>query len=177
MLLKWLETPHVKQWYDQDIKWTEELIKNRYKNYTQGYKILNLKDGITIKKPIYAFIIEFDGIPIGYIQYYNKHDFPSHHGYDPSTLLQSCAGVDWYIGELDYTGKGIGPQVLECFLKNFVLKDFESVFVDPEIDNLNAIKAYEKVGFTKIKEVDEVIWMILSRMVGPAGFEPATTPL
>jgi len=27
LLLKWLETPHVKQWWDEDVVWTLELIK------------------------------------------------------------------------------------------------------------------------------------------------------
>lgn len=26
-LLEWLETPHVKAWWEQDISWTTELVK------------------------------------------------------------------------------------------------------------------------------------------------------
>jgi len=36
LLLKWLETPHVKAWWDKDIHWTPELIKKRYASYVQG---------------------------------------------------------------------------------------------------------------------------------------------
>ncbi len=45
-LLKWLEEPHVKDWWDKDII-----------------------------KSINAYIIYIDEIPIGYIQLYNAYDF------------------------------------------------------------------------------------------------------
>jgi aminoglycoside 6'-N-acetyltransferase len=32
LLLKWLETPHVKKWWDQNVKWTSELIQKKYSN-------------------------------------------------------------------------------------------------------------------------------------------------
>ncbi len=165
LLLKWLLNPHVKQWWDQEIKWTEELISERYTSYTRGYKILSFKEGIEIRAKIHAFIIKFNDIPIGYIQYYNTHDFPAHQGYDLSTLHESCAGLDCYIGELNYTNKGIGPKALAIFLKDFVLKEFEQVFVDPETDNLNAIKAYTKVGFNKIIGQQDfgIFWMLFER--------------
>ncbi|WP_341814613.1 hypothetical protein [Wolbachia endosymbiont (group A) of Chalcis sispes] len=37
LLLKWLETPHVKRWWDADINWTPELIE---KNMTTMLKLL-----------------------------------------------------------------------------------------------------------------------------------------
>ncbi len=59
LLLKWLNSPHVKQWWDQDIKWNESLISKKYKDYVAGYKVLELGN-IIIRKPIYPFIIEYD---------------------------------------------------------------------------------------------------------------------
>lgn len=41
LLQKWLETPHVKAWWDQDVKWTPELIQEKYRDYVEGYKIEN----------------------------------------------------------------------------------------------------------------------------------------
>ena len=43
LLLKWLETPHVKKWWDSDINWTLELIEKKYSSYTQGFKHLVLE--------------------------------------------------------------------------------------------------------------------------------------
>ena len=72
LLLKWLETPHVKAWWDQDVQWTMKLIKEKYGHYIKGYKKLKL-EGKIIKKLMWAFIIFFEEMPIGYIQYYTNH--------------------------------------------------------------------------------------------------------
>jgi aminoglycoside 6'-N-acetyltransferase len=63
LMFRWLEAPHVKKWWDQDISYTLDLVREKYESYTQGYKSV---DGI--KKPIDAYIINFDDQPIGYIQ-------------------------------------------------------------------------------------------------------------
>lgn len=160
LLLKWLEAPHVKAWWDQDINWTPEIIRQKYESYTRSYKVLKLEDR-RIQKPIHAFVIALDDHPIGYIQYYNKHDFPSHHGYDSSDLPRSCAGFDWYIGESEFTGRGIGSQVLSMFIQEHVFPKFQYVFVDPESNNSIAIRAYKKAGFARVKEVNNVVWMML----------------
>lgn len=159
LLLKWLETPHVKKWWDQDIKWTPELIEKRYSNYVKGFKRLKLATQV-IEKPMHAFILNFDKVNIGYIQYYNKHDFPPEQGYETSELPESCAAIDWYIGELDYIGKGIGSQTLSIFLNEVVSKNFENVFIDSDTANTHAIRVYEKVGFKKIKEGNGITLML-----------------
>ena len=51
LLLTWLETPHVKAWWDQDVMWTAPKIDEKYGTYVQGYKILK-----GIQHPIHAFI-------------------------------------------------------------------------------------------------------------------------
>ncbi|WP_367608387.1 hypothetical protein [Legionella sp. W05-934-2] len=40
LLLKWLEAPHVKAWWDQDIEWTPDLIRENF-DYIKGYKFYN----------------------------------------------------------------------------------------------------------------------------------------
>ena len=164
LLLRWLESPHVKRWWDSDITWNEKLIKEKYETYVEGYKVLKLKSGEVIQKPINGYIIMYEDTPIGYIQYYDKDDFPSHHGYESLDIPKPCAGLDWYIGEVDFIGKGIGSEVLKLFIKDVIPQEFSHIFVDPEIDNIAAIRAYEKAGFQKIAEkVDEgVIWMTVT---------------
>ncbi len=117
-----------------------------------------------IEKPMYAFIINCDAVDIGYIQYYNRQDFPPEQGYDTSELPESCAAIDWYIGELNYVGKGVGSQALNIFLNKFVFKVYENAFVDPGIANVCAIRVYEKVGFKKIMESNSAILMIKARI-------------
>ncbi|WP_395461712.1 GNAT family N-acetyltransferase [Wolbachia endosymbiont (group A) of Therophilus tumidulus] len=159
LLLKWLETPHIKKWWDPNINWTLKLIQKKYSTYVKRFKRLELKSQI-IEKPMYAFIINYDGIDIGYIQCYNKSDFPPERGYSTLLLPESCAAIDLYIGELDYVGKQIGPQVLDVFLNEFVFKIFENAFVDPDAANIHAIRTYEKAGFKKIKEENNTVFMV-----------------
>jgi aminoglycoside 6'-N-acetyltransferase len=52
LLLKWLETAHVKKWWDQDLTYTLELVHEKYSSYIKGYKLV---DGQ--QKSIQGFII------------------------------------------------------------------------------------------------------------------------
>jgi aminoglycoside 6'-N-acetyltransferase len=70
-------------------------------------------------------------------------------------LPESCAAIDWYIGELEFIGRGIGPRALELFLDTYVFPNFDTVFVDPDTANTSAIRAYEKIGFTTISKTDD----------------------
>lgn len=115
LLLRWLKMPRVKKWWDKDVNWTMELIEEKYSSYTKGFKCITLETQV-IEKPMHAFIISYNGVDIGYIQYYNKHDFQSEQDYDISCLPKNLAAFDWYIGELEYVGKGIGSKVLSLFL-------------------------------------------------------------
>ena len=153
LLLRWLETPHVKAWWDQDVAWTPELIKEKYGTYIEGYK---LESGV--RKPIHAFIISFDDQPIGYIQYYNAYDFPR----DPPLegLSDSLAAFDIFIGDENYMGKGLGPIIIKQFLRDYIDPNYKACFVDTEIANSNAFKAYEKAGFKYIKTIYDCVWMI-----------------
>lgn len=152
LLLRWLESPHVKNWWDRDIQYTHELIKKKYTPYTQGFQIIF----DTQKKPMYAFIIEIDNQPIGYIQYYNKYDFLPNRDYKIKALHVSLASIDFYIGETRYLGKGIGTKILQNFLKLYVFKEFESCFVSPDTANKSAIFSYKNAGFEIVKEVPEL---------------------
>lgn len=161
LLLKWLEAPHVKSWWSRDVKWTPELIWEKYGTYVKGYKRFKLQEQM-IEKPMHAYIICMNQKPIGYIQYYSAHDFPHEQGYETSDLPQSCAALDWYIGEPEFTGKGIGSKALEICLKLHVFKHFDHVFVDPDTANTFALRAYEKAGFKTIKKVNngKITWML-----------------
>lgn len=156
LLLKWLETPHVKAWWDQDIKWTFALIQKKYADYLKGYQLEN-----GVARAIHAYIIYVDNTPIGYIQYYSKHDFPvEQQGARSFKFSKSCAGIDWYIGEIGYTGRGIGSQSLEKFIEEQVFPRYTHIVVDPEAQNHAAISAYNKAGFVQAKKIGNVVWML-----------------
>lgn len=158
LLIKWLQTPHVKNWWDQEIEWTIPLIEEKYGDYITGYKLINGQ-----KKPLKAFIIELNKNKLGYIQFYNAHDFPREDGLTLDELPPSLAAFDIYIGDASYIGKGYGTLIMEQFLKDYIDPYFEACFVDPNLKNKAAIRAYEKVGFKPFKTTQDSIWLIRKR--------------
>lgn len=155
-LLKWLQKPHVKKWWDADLNYTPELIQEKYGSYVDGYKKIGSE-----RKPIHAFIIYFDDTPIGYIQYYNAYDFPRD-GYQLNNLPNSLAAIDMFIGDEDYLGKGIGTKSLELFLNSHVFTEFDYAFVDPALTNIFAIESYSKAGFKIVRSSSkEQIFLML----------------
>lgn len=159
LLLKWLQTPHVKEWWDKDILWTAQLIQDKYGTYTQGYKLEN-----GVKKSIQSYIICFNGIDIGYVQLYDAHDFSRE---DASETLiglpKYLAAFDIFIGEEAYIHNGLGSPIMKDYLEKFVDPFFEACFVDPDSENISAIRAYKKVGFEHIKSLKNVEWLIRRR--------------
>ncbi|MFN7038501.1 MAG: GNAT family N-acetyltransferase [Alphaproteobacteria bacterium] len=156
LLLKWLESSNVKKWWDQDIIYTVDLVKEKYASYTQGYKEIN-----DIKKPINAYIFYFDNQPVGYIQIYNAYDFPRS---KPLVgLPENLGAFDIFIGEEEYLGKNIGSRTISKFL-NIYGNNYSHFFVDPDLNNIAAIKSYEKAGFKKFGERKDTheIWMLLN---------------
>lgn len=158
LLFSWLQAPHVKKWWDQEVNYTLDLVKEKYSSYVKGYKKVDGEN-----KPIHAFIIHSDEHPIGYIQYYNAYDFPRD-DYKLVTLPKSLAAIDLFVGDKNYLGKGIGQKVLELFLENYVFTEFDYVIVDPESNNLVAISTYKKVGF---RTYDDQIDPSMQLMIKP----------
>ncbi len=152
LLLKWLTTPHVKEYWDKEIDWKPELIKEKFGSYLEGYKIQDGKH-----KPIYSYIIYADNNPIGYIQLYNAYDFPRK---NPLVdLPESLVAFDIFIGDPDYINNGVGSMVMKIFIENYC-QNYDAIFVDPDISNIAAITAYKKAGFKQIKKKEEEMWMI-----------------
>jgi aminoglycoside 6'-N-acetyltransferase len=165
LLLKWFEAPHVKPWWDPEISWTPELIAQKYTDYTHGFKKV-AETNAKIKKPLHAYIIELkhfkDRQAIGYIQYYNAYDFPREGG-TLEGLPSALAALDMVIGAQEWIGRGIGPLVIDAFVKQYIDPCFAATFVDPELANKAAIRAYEKAGFRKVKTIkadSPAVWMI-----------------
>lgn len=170
LLLKWLEAPHVKEWWDQDLTYTPKLLEEKYGSYVNGYKLI---DGI--KKPMHAYIIclnEYTSdtlrfgrkTSIGYIQLYNAYDFPRDDK-QIEDLPESLGAFDIFIGEKEYWNKGIGSAAIKIFTDDYVLSKYRYAFVDPEYSNESAVRAYEKAGFVIMKRVGKVFWMVAHKQI------------
>lgn len=158
ILVKWLNEPHVWKWWGESKTWTLSDVAMKYTTYLQKYKL----DHGT-KKPIYPFIVFHQAKPIGYIQFYNAFDF-QREGFAVQDIWKgpanSLAAVDFYIGEPSCLRKGIGSKVLSFFLETHIYSQFSACLVDPEKDNVGALKTYEKAGFKKLCEQGNSVVMI-----------------
>lgn len=154
LLLKWLEASYVKNWWDQDVTYTMDLVREKYSSYVKGYKLV---DGQP--KPIQAFIIYRKQNPVGYIQIYNAHDFLKCKTL--SGLPANLGAFDIFIGEESALQQGLGSKAILEFLKLHG-SQYSHMFADPDSSNIAAIKAYEKAGFKKISEQKDTkeVWMI-----------------
>ena len=140
LLYQWFQEPTINQWYARRKHWSLEEIKEKY-----GPRILG-------KKYVPNFIVYRNDDPVGFIQYYQfKNGFPEgvqgHHNllfkqYNQDDLV----GIDLFIAEDNMRGKGFGVKMIHQFIEEF-LSEFSAIVVDPEINNIGALRCYEKAGF------------------------------
>jgi len=153
----WLNTPHVSQWYGEGTAWDLQNTHKKYRTYVDGYALVD-----NTKRPIRGFIITIDDTPIGYIQYYYAYDFPRIPELSTTELPLDLAAIDFFIGQVDYVGKGLGPAIVTQFLDEQVWNKFDACFVDPDTKNNRAIRACEKAGFKTLNKTNKGVttWMI-----------------
>lgn len=98
-------------------------------------------------EPTHVFVIEHDGRPVGWIQWYRWCDYPEHALQLGAEL--TSAGIDLAIGDLATTGLGWGAVAIREFLRQIVFADRSvgAVIADPEEGNLRSLRAFEKAGF------------------------------
>lgn len=153
LLLQWLESPHVKKWWDHDVVYTRDLIQEKYGDYVKGYTKIHGSP-----KPMSAYIIHADDHPVGYSQVYDAYDFPR----NPllTGLPKSLGAFDILIGEIEFLGHNIGSLAIQLFVETYVFPKYRYAFADPDYRNEAAVRAYEKAGLVILKRVDDVFWMV-----------------
>lgn len=92
-MFKWLNSNFVAEWYGKR-KWTFKEVEEKYLPY------------INNDKPTQGYLIIYDITPIGYIQTYKIHDYQDYAGF--VDVDENAAGLDLFIGELEYIHKGLG---------------------------------------------------------------------
>lgn len=139
LLHKWLNTPHVHEFYDKDKKNTKEDIKKRY------------APKITGEKPTDCYIVLYENKPVGYIQKYFVNDWPEFGNY--LQYDDTVVSVDLFIGNPEFIGKGFGSFMLSEFIKQIVfsIPNTSLCIIGPELKNKRAIRAYEKAGFKHVQ--------------------------
>lgn len=137
LLHKWYFNPKVYKYFEQRIPTYNEIVEKYSK-----------RTSLTSITPVY--IIEYNNIPVGIIQY-TKLTNKAKKTYN---IIKDGYEIDIFIGEDDYYHKGIGSNAIKLLIDK--LKQNNTIFVMvPEIENINAIKCYEKVGFKQINTFKE----------------------
>lgn len=130
LLYRWLNVSHVKEYWDRCSSLQE----------VQG-KFLD-KIACDWQQ---AFIVSCMGTSFGYVQSYQA--VKAGNGWW-SDELDSTVGIDQFIGEAAWLGKGLGAAMGTAF-SNWLLAqtNTEKVITDPSPHNMRAIRCYQKAGF------------------------------
>jgi RimJ/RimL family protein N-acetyltransferase len=143
LMHKWLNTPHVSEWWSLDGNHLPSLeeIGRKYPPRIKG------------DEPVDCYLIYYDDKPIGMIQLYRLDDFPVEKAM--FGLEGKCTGVDLFIGDEEHVHKGLGSTIIGKFIKEivFIENDVDCCIIDPDPKNEIAIKAYKKAGFKYLKTV------------------------
>lgn len=126
LLGRWLAKPHVARWWgnqEEELAGIEEAMAS------------------VETRPL---IVELDEMPIAYLQCYDPHLEEDHPYQDqpPGTL-----GIDISIGDPNLIGKGHGSAIIRQFCAELFVAGAQRIVIDPDPENAQAIRAYEKAGF------------------------------
>ena len=139
LLYDWLERPHVKRFYGDHGAYED--VVDHYVPAIEG------------SDPTDHYIVQLDGRPVGMVQTYLVSDYPEH-----ASLMRiddaETAGVDILVGEEEFTGRGLGTEILRRLVDDIVFARDETVgcVADPAVDNTASVRAFEKAGFRIISE-------------------------
>lgn len=137
LMLQWMRQPHIAEF------WQETEHEEQFR---QKYLIELPKRGVS------PFIIAINSIPIGYIQSYQANKVGG--GWWPDAK-EGTFGIDQFIGDPDWVGKGFGTKAINHFVQDiFMQSKVSEIITDPEPKNKKAIHVYEKVGFKAVGEIN-----------------------
>jgi len=130
LLKGWLKADHIKPWFEDPEDWIHE-IENRHGEFSF----------------IKHFIAEFDGVPLGFCQYYDMFHGQDHEDWIKTSTPGVTYSMDYLIGETNYLRKGLGQKMIAKTLEKLRNQGAKSVVVRPDDDNANSKRAFEANGF------------------------------
>ena len=138
LLHDWLGREHVRAWWGApgDL----EQVTAEYLPAIEGLD------------PTDLYLILSSGRPVGLVQTYLLADYPEHDALiDVGT---DAAGLDIFVGEASLVGSGLGSHVIRLFTETVVFARAETrtCVADPDVRNVASIRAFEKAGFTRVRD-------------------------
>jgi aminoglycoside 6'-N-acetyltransferase len=143
LMARWRAMPHVREWWDPDEPPpTCEQVASRYGSRTHP------------SSPTTPGIIELDGRSVGYVQFYRWASFADEAREMEVDFDDRTYGIDIHVGEEDALGKGVGTRTVELLCRHLTREHGATGFaLTTEVGNLRAQRAYEKAGFTRVRQV------------------------
>jgi aminoglycoside 6'-N-acetyltransferase len=145
-LTRWRAEPHVHEWWDPDDPPPSfEDVAAAYGSRTHP------------SSPTTACIIELNGRPIGYVQFYRWASYAEEAWEMGVDADDATFGLDILIGEPDLVGHGHGSRVV-AMVSRYLERERGAtrISLTTEITNERAQRAYEKAGFRKVREVLDI---------------------
>ena len=143
LLVRWRAQPHVHDWWEPDNPAPDlETVRDHYGPRARA------------EDPTTSCIIELDGTPIGYLQFYRWLGWPEEAEALEVGADEDTFGIDIFIGQPDLIGHGIGTRAVSLICEYLERQHgATAVALTTESTNLRAQRAYEKAGFRKVREV------------------------
>ena len=159
LLHQWFHMPHVSKWYARGKEYTFAEIQAKY--------LPRIGDAT-----IPSYIIYDQDKPVGYIQFYHvKNHFPE--GIKNSSHLifnqfkpDQLAGIDFFIADEKYLHTGFSSTALTTCIDTTIKTKVKAAMVDPDKNNITAIKFFEKNGFEHIASQDDQHDLMIKHLVG-----------
>jgi aminoglycoside 6'-N-acetyltransferase len=134
MVRGWLTRPHVQEWWG-DPPEQLELVREDLDEPAMD-----------------QFIVAAAGRPFAYLQCYWHANWAEENGL--GTHPADTRGIDQFIGEPDMVDRGHGSGFIRTYVDGLLAAGTPRVITDPNPVNARAVRAYEKAGFRRDREVD-----------------------
>jgi RimJ/RimL family protein N-acetyltransferase len=136
----WLLDAEVLRWYSPS-RPTRRSIERKYGPRIDGWS------------PTRVFVVELDGAGAGLCQTYRLGEYPAYAaalGAD-----RQWAGLDYFIGEPSFRGRGLAHRIIDRFVREIVFADDGTTACVSSTDPANArsIGALERAGFEFLRDV------------------------
>lgn len=146
LLTVWLQAPHVRAFWD-DGERDEAAVEAHY---------------FAPERDAPGFLFGVEGTAVGFLQIYPVGPEAEFAAFAAAT--GETWGVDLLIGDVACTGQGLGPAAIRAFLMRWQAErqgTLRRLLIDPEVRNVRAVRAYEKVGFRPLARRGNLLIMAL----------------
>jgi aminoglycoside 6'-N-acetyltransferase len=146
LMSRWLSDDRVLDFYEgRDHPLSVEEAEEKYGPRSRG------------EGSVASCILELEGRPIGYLQFYRTDDFDEWRMLIGLETDPARYSIDIFIGEPELWNRGLGTKALRSVLGYLFGERHASVVViTPFAWNERAVRCYEKAGFRKVRFLPEV---------------------